>query len=224
MAHLYSRLGFTCLTFVALLIQGQASPITFTIATTATGTLGASQFTNASVTLTLKGDTSAVTAGPGLLSSYLIDSGTTTLTIGGLGSASFTDSIEIVSSFNSPTFFGQAPTVVIVDTTNGGPGNPTGILQTISPTFLGYNLQSALGPVSGTGSVANQGPVDGFFSTTAGHLQFAAGQGGGAGTSTFTAVITPEPGTLAMIVVGLAVTWGRYRFKRQTKLLSVHKS
>ena len=215
MAHLYSRLGLFALAWSLSSIQVQASPITFTIATTATGTLGASHFTNASVVLTLTGDTSAVTAGPGLLSSYLIDPGTTTLTIGGLGSASFTDSIEIVSSFSSPTFFGQPPTVVIVDTTNGGPGDPTGILETISPTFLGYNLQSALGPISGTGSVANQGPVDGFFSTTAGNLQFAAGQGNGAGTSTFTATITPEPETFGLIAAGVAAILGRYRFKRR---------
>jgi hypothetical protein len=40
--------------------QVQASPITYTITTTATGTLGASPFTDAAITLTLTGNTSAV--------------------------------------------------------------------------------------------------------------------------------------------------------------------
>jgi hypothetical protein len=87
-------------------------------------------------------------------------------------------------------------------------------LWTISPTFFGYNLQTALGPVSGTGSVANNGPADGFFPTTAGNLQFAAGQGGGVGTSTFGAITTPEPGTLVLFGSGLAAVFGRRRYKR----------
>jgi len=202
---------------LACLIRLQAATITYTITTTATGTLGASSFTNASVTLALTGNTSAVTAGPGSLSAFLINPGTATLTIGGLGSATLTDSVEIVSSFNST--LGGLSAVVIVDTTNGGPADPTGILWTNSPAFLGYNLATALGPVSGTGSVANKGPADGFFSTTAGNLQFAAGQGGvvGAptGTSAFTAVTTPEPGTLALAVVGVVAGWLRYRFSQQ---------
>lgn len=213
MAHCYRLLGLFVL---ACLIRLDASPITYTISTTATGTLGASTFTNASVTLSLTGDTSAVTAGPGSFSSFLIDPGTATLTIGGLGSAALTDSVEIASSFNST--LGGLSGVVILDTTNGGLANPTGILWTFSPAFLGYDLKTALGPVPGTGSVANQGPVDGFFSTTAGNLQFAAGQGGvvgsPTGTSSFTAVTTPEPGTLVLVVVGVVAGRLRYRFNQ----------
>ena len=188
---------------LACLFRLDASPITYSITTTATGTLGASIFTNASITLTLTGNTSGVTAGPGQLSVALINPGTATVTIGGLGSATITDSVEIVSDFNA-TLLGQ-PGVVIVDTTNGGPMDPTGILWTLSPTLLGYNLQTAIGPVAGTGGVANQGPVDGFFSTGRGNLQFAAGQGGGTGTSTFTASTVPEPGALALVVASFAM-------------------
>jgi len=215
MTNVSLRLGLLAL---ACFIRLDAGPITYTITTNATGTLGATPFTNAPITITVTGNTSAVTTGPGMLSSYLINPAiTATLTIGGLGSSTFTDSIEMVASFNS-TISGQDG-VVIVDTTNGGPSDPTGILSTIGPIFLGYSIQSALGPVLGPGGVANQGPVDGYFSTTAGHLQFAAGQGGGAGTSTFTAVTTPEPGTLLLVVAGIVASWLWCRFPHRRQLL-----
>jgi hypothetical protein len=172
-------------------VEVNAGPITYAITTTATGTLGASQFTNASVTLTLKGDTSGVTAGPGPLSSFLINPGMATLAIGGLGSATITDSIEILSTLNAD--FGTEPAVVIVDTTDGGPQDPTGILWTLAHCFwaITFRLPLARFPALEVSRIKVL-PTD-FFSTTAGNFQFAAGQGGGAGNSIFTAAIVPEP-------------------------------
>jgi hypothetical protein len=192
--------------------QVQAGPITYTITTTATGTLGASPFTNAGVTLTLAGNTSAVMAGPGSLNNFLVNPGTATVNIAGLGTATLTGSIEILSTFNS-LLSGQSA-VVIGQLDNPGGTSVTGILWTFSPTFLGYQLQTPLGPVSGSGGVANQGPADGFFSTTAGNLQFAAGQGGGAGRSSFIAAAVPEPETQALAIIGLAAMIGTRLFKR----------
>jgi hypothetical protein len=148
------------------------------------------------------------------LNNYLINPGAATVNIAGLGTAALTDSIEVLSSFD--TLLMGSAVVVIAQLDNPSGDSVTGLLWTISPTLAGYNLQTALGPVSGTGSVANQGPTDGFFPTTAGNLQFAAGQGGGAGTSTFTAVATPEPGTLVLLGSGLPAVFARRRYKRPT--------
>jgi len=42
----------------------QADPVTYTLSTTATGTLGSSTFTDALVTVTMTGDTADVMTGP----------------------------------------------------------------------------------------------------------------------------------------------------------------
>jgi hypothetical protein len=201
-------------------IHVQATPISYTISTTATGTLGSSPFTNAAITLTLTGDTSTVAPGPGTLSGFLVNPGNAKVTIAGLGTATLTGPIEVASTFNQTSYMGLPPTVVIAQLDNPAGTDGTGILWTLSQSLLGYNLQTAIGPVSGSGSVANEGPVDGFFPTSAGNLQFAAGQGGGAGTSTFTAAVTvaaaPEPGSLALVVAGIAGILGRYRCRRRS--------
>ncbi len=202
MTRLYWRLGFLVIACSISSIQVQAGPITYTITTTATGTLGASPFTNAAVNLTLTGSTSAVAFGPSPLNDFLTDPGTATINIAGLGSATLTGSIEILSSFN--TLFNGSSAVVIGEKNNVAGTDVSGILWTFSPALFGYNLQSALGPISGTGSVANGGPADGFFTTTAGNLQFAAGQGRGAGSSTFTAGTVPEPASWILMLGGVA--------------------
>ena len=70
----------------------KATPITYTLESTASGSLGGTTFTDALVTLTLTGDTSDVfepfpVEFPGV---FAIE-GTPTLTIEGLGTAAFND-------------------------------------------------------------------------------------------------------------------------------------
>jgi hypothetical protein len=175
-----------------------ATAITYTITTTATGTLGSSSFTNASMTVTLTGDTSAVTSGSGELTGLLINHGAATVNIAGLGSAALTGSIVVVSTFTNTTIIPGQSGAVIAQEDTGHPTNSsvTGIVGILHPAFFGYDLRSALGPISGSGGVANQGPVDGTFPTNRGNLVFAAGQSL-SGTSTFTAAtaaITPVAG------------------------------
>src|SRR5262245_64992698 len=70
---------------LACVPSADASPITYIETATATGTLGATPFTNALVTLTLVADTSTVGPGAGGLSAFQVNPGAATISIGSLG-------------------------------------------------------------------------------------------------------------------------------------------
>jgi len=185
----------------------QAIPITYTLTSTATGTLGISPFTNAPITVTLRGDITGVTPGPigpDNLNNVLVNTGPATVSIAGLGTATFTHSIDVLSTFNAFFDLGtvtNASGVVIAQVDPSG-NTVTGILGATNPAFFGYDLRSPFGPFSTGGGVANEGPADGPFPTTGGNLFFAAGQAFN-GRVTFTAT-TPEPATLALLGLAMA--------------------
>jgi hypothetical protein len=200
----------------------QAAPITYTVTSTATGTLGSSSFTNAPITVTLTGDTTAVVPYLGIAGT-LLNHGAGVVTIAGLGSANLTGSIVVLST-NTVLVQGFSG-VVIAQEDAGHPPNTsvTGILGATGPTFLGYNLQTPLGPVSGPGGVFNDGPTDAVFPTNRGTLSFAPGQNG-TGTATFTAALVQSNAganiptlsewalaALALVVAGMGVTTLRRR-------------
>jgi hypothetical protein len=172
-----------------------AAPITYSLSTTATGTLGASPFTDALVTVTLTGDTSNVTAGPPPFTDVVVNPGSATVSVSGLGTGTFTDSIVIVDTLSDTTVLG-GPAVLILDNTSG-----TGILLQTGSVFTSYDLRSSLGPITGTGGVASGSHMTPIFPTTAGDLTWAVGQS--LGTSTFTASTVPEPASLTLFSVGL---------------------
>ncbi len=200
-----TRTGIALLATAAFctVTQVQAAPITYSLSTTASGRLGASTFTNALVTVTLTGDTSNITSDPGpidvtdrLPSGWLANPGTATVSISGLGTATFTGSMVMLSTFNepSPMFFG-VPAVLILELTDG-----TGVLAQQGPVLFGYDLRSSLGPVTGTGGSSAPDP-NATFATTRGTLLFTAPPIA-TGTTTFTAVATPEPRLLALTQSG----------------------
>src|SRR5580698_3875410 len=90
----------------------QAAPITYSLTTTASGTLGASSFTNALVTVTLSGDTSSIMPGSGSITGLLVNPGTATVGIAGVGTATFTGSIGILSTFNNVSLFGGSGVII----------------------------------------------------------------------------------------------------------------
>lgn len=183
-----------------------AAPITYTLASNGTGTFGGTAFTNALVTVKLTGNTSAVTTeGPGLF-----NPGTATVTVAGLGTATLTDTIGIFATFNDLTLFGS-PAVVILDLSNpSDPASGTGILGQIGAELMGYNLQTAFGPDTGSGGPFSGSKVTPHFATTGGDLTWAIGQS--LGSSTFTAAIsTPEPETLLILGAGLILLAARVR-------------
>lgn len=138
-----------------------AVPITYTVAATGTGSLGASTFTNALVTITLTGDTSGVTGtGP------FFNAGPTTVNVAGIGTATFTNLIQV--------FDNLAGVAGIEDF-----GVNLDILDTSNAAFTSYDLKSAIGPLSGS-SLFNPGAL---FPTDLGNFSLTS-----VGNSTFTAI------------------------------------
>ncbi len=179
----------------------QAAPITYTLTTTASGTLGASTFTNATVTVTLSGDTSGITPGTGSIAGALINAGTASVTIGGLGTATFTDPIVMASTYNAVfPALDNMNAVLVLDNASG-----TGILLQAGTVFSGYGL-GVMAPLTGTGGVASGSHMVPTFPTTKGMLTWAVGQA--LGTSTFTAstTATTPPGTTTNITLNLTQT------------------
>src|SRR6185437_5579779 len=155
--------------FAAIGILGglaSAEPSTYTLTTTAIGTLGASTFTDASVTVTLTGNTSNIAFGPSPLNVFLVNPGSATINISGLGTSTFTDSIEILSSFDTLVFGGKSA-VVIAQLDNPAGTSVSGIAVEEGTAFFGYSLQGPFGPISGTGGAAS-GPAN-IFLTSAGN-------------------------------------------------------
>src|SRR5262249_23112456 len=84
---------------LACAAPAKATPITYQLTGIGSGTIGGSQFTDALVTVTLTGDTSNVTnvalfPGP----DWLVNVGTTTINIAGIGLANVTDATAMYSS------------------------------------------------------------------------------------------------------------------------------
>jgi PEP-CTERM motif len=205
----------------AMVLLGLASPapaipIIYQVTGIESGTIGGSPFTNVLVTVTLTGDTSNVAAG-GFCPSCLVNLGTTTVNIPGIGTAAVTDATEIVATvmpFVPDVGFPLLPYVVI-GTLDHPPATDsiTGIGGIGSSSLLGYDLRTSIGPITASPGGVGHDPCC-VVHTALGNLIFASnivstGQG------TFAATV-PEPSSLLLFGAAAVVLAG-YRLRRRSR-------
>jgi hypothetical protein len=169
---------------VALTTVGTTSldpPIIYTEQAIASGTLGGTTFTDTLITIMLDGDTGNVTGGSEFFSNTV---GTFTVNVSGIGTATFTDSMEV---FDDQVFAPPAAGFGLLGL-NGG-----SVLDTFNTQFGSYDLTTPIGPISGASFIR----PDLFFGTTLGNLNIVS-----AGDSTFTASTVPEPSLIPLVALG----------------------
>ena len=193
----------------------EAGPITYVESGTASGMIGGTAFNDALVEVTATGDTANVVFIGGIAFANL--SSATTVTIAGIGIATVSD----------PTAIYSFPTAVDIDPKNGFPVLPYVVIGTLDNppaldsftgigaqgdnALLGYDLTTAIGPI--TGSPGGVGyPTGLVVHTTLGDLSFTANISP-TSEGTFTAALVPEPASLFLFGSGLAVLAGCSRFR-----------
>ncbi len=175
----FARTSALALVISIATIPVLANPISYSLTTVASGTLGGTAFTNAAVAVTVTGDTNNVGAAPAPDNNAVMNTGTATVNIAGVGSAFFTDPIGIFSTLTDNIF--GAPAVLIADNATG-----TGIEVQFGQTYLTYDLRSAIGPVIGPGGPASGSHITPTFNTSLGVMTWDVGQTDGL-TSVFVA-------------------------------------
>jgi hypothetical protein len=163
--------------------SAEATPITYTVTGIATGALGAAAFTNALVTIALVGDTAFIGN----------DFGSATVTVSGVGTAAFTDTMIVTDNFDNPS-------AQISDFTLDRL-----VFGTVAAAFATYDRRGPIGPIVGTALINPTSP----FPTSLGNFDILSVSGN---TSTFTATTAaavPEPASLLLLAGGLVVLAAR---------------
>jgi len=179
---------------------------TFTFTGTATGTIGGTPFTDASLVVTAMADVSTVSCAAGECDLYV-----------GAGLASFTIAGFLSGTFNDPTYFFDNQTSLLEGSPAGlvGFGDGSDDIQMYgaligNAVFATYNLQTAVGPVGPQGADPSTSDwvnlptsLGNFTVNSFTDFTFQA-------TTTSTAAV-PEPGSLVLSAIGLAALLWRAR-------------
>lgn len=192
----------TVLAFAVAEQTAKGGTITFTDITTASGTIGATSFSDAAITVSGAANTASITTPhSGVLE--IVDTSTSVF-IGGLGIYNFTTPVGF---FVNNTFgivgFQRSNSADLID----GPDNTD---------FATWEMNASIGPITGTGSIFQWDSGFGAVDTTGGQLILDNSSPNITFSATFTPTTTPEPGTLVFVIAGLGafVLIGRTRRNR----------
>jgi hypothetical protein len=170
----------------------RASLITYQDQVIATGILDGSSFTNALVTVSITADTNNVLPGG---SQLWFNKGTTTVTVAGLGTDTFIETgqafTDLHGDSNSPRCGISLPEGSLMDTGDSDCGT--------------YDLKT---PITVTGLFYGLPDV---FATDLGTFQITSVEG----NSTFTATLVPEPSSISLLGLGIALFAGFNRPRKR---------
>jgi hypothetical protein len=193
-----------------------ASPITFTISTSGSGTLGSLVFTDATIIFTAVTDTTFILNGPIVIgdagNQTSSPMGTDTITLLGLNTWTMSD----------PTFFYDDRTMGVVgfEDLDESIDTDLNVLDISGTPFSSYDLKSSLGPISDPlvfGSGNFTGPTSG------GILSFTTNSTNASFQAVTTSASAPEPGSLGLMLAG-AVILHVWRSKIVRRGYDLHES
>jgi hypothetical protein len=187
---------------ITMAAASMAAPITYTETATASGSLNGVAFTDASVLLRMVNDTTLVVGGPDLFENF----GILTVSLNGGIPVTFTDQMEV---FSAQTV--APPTVGFSDLTS-----MLDVLDDGSVFFLGYDLRTAIGPITGNPALSSLGQP---FPTTGGDFILTS-IANDASTFTATTVAVPAPpigGLAVLITFGGAIFGARLLERRRAR-------
>jgi hypothetical protein len=166
---------------VTVIVLPPPMTITYTVSAIASGSLGATVFTNALVTIEFVGDPSQAHLDVGTPNLWL-NIGTATVTIAGVGvgPATLSSGPVALDEQGGPTHSCSSSVPCLAGIGAGTPVGPT-LLGITNTAFLTYDLNTAIGPVQGAPVITTSLTVN----TTLGGLNFTSV----AATGTFTATI-----------------------------------
>ena len=200
MKRCYLPLALFILATLSLATPAHAVPIIYTTTAIASGSMGGTTFEDEEVTVTLTGNTAdTFQLVPELYDGIFANIGSATVTIPGIGTATFTDANGYAAIVFPvlPDEDIDIPSFIIAQFDNSAGNSITHILGISDESLAGYDLKGPFGPLSSVGfGVASSVS----YPTTLGNLNLE--DGGDPVTLTVTTQDVPEPASLALFGMG----------------------